>query len=82
MSVKLNPIESVGAFAGLSQPVTKSRNIAEGGFQQAMLSALKDTSSLQKESGRLTKEFTLENPTVSLEETMLAGVKSGMAFQG
>lgn len=33
------------------------------------------------ESGRLTKEFTLESPTVSLEETMLAGVKSNIAFQ-
>ncbi len=81
MNVKMNLIESIGAVTGLSQPVTKSKNIAEGGFQDAMLGALKDTSSLQKESGRLTKEFTLENPTVSLEQTMLVGVKSGIAFQ-
>lgn len=39
------------------------------------------TSDLQKESGRLSKEFTLDNPTVSLEETMLAGVKAYVAFQ-
>lgn len=46
-----------------------------------MVSALTETSNLQKESGRLSKEFTLENPTVSLEETMLAGVKSNISFQ-
>jgi flagellar hook-basal body complex protein FliE len=34
-----------------------------------------------RESGRLSREVTFGNPTVSLEETMLAGVKSNIAFQ-
>ena len=46
-----------------------------------MIQALQDTSTLQKESGRLTKDFTLEKSTTSLEETMLAGVKSNISFQ-
>ena len=46
-----------------------------------MAMALETTSAMGKESGRLTKEFTLENPTVSLEHTMVAATKSGVAFQ-
>lgn len=46
-----------------------------------MVQALQETSSLQKESGRLAKEFQLEKSTASLEQTMLVGVKSSIAFQ-
>lgn len=45
------------------------------------MQALQTTSSLQKESGRLSREFQLEKSTASLEQTMLAGVKSNIAFQ-
>lgn len=45
------------------------------------MQALQTTSSLQKESGRLSREFQLEKSTASLEETMLVGVKSNIAFQ-
>jgi flagellar hook-basal body complex protein FliE len=47
----------------------------------ASSSALLEVSKNQKTSGALTKAFTLENSTVSLEEVMLAGVKSGIGFQ-
>lgn len=46
-----------------------------------MLDALRATSNLQAESGRLSKAFSLDDPTVSLEQTMIAGAKSGIAFQ-
>jgi flagellar hook-basal body complex protein FliE len=46
-----------------------------------MKQALSTTSKLQAESGRLNREVTFENSTVSLEESMLAGVKSNIAFQ-
>ncbi len=45
------------------------------------MQALQTASSLQKESGRLSREFQLEKSTASLEETMLVGVKSNVAFQ-
>lgn len=81
MNMPLKPIESVRAVVGPEQSPLKSPSVPGGGFHDAMVQALKDTSSLQKESGRLSKEFTLENPTVSLEQTMLVGVKSSVAFQ-
>lgn len=46
-----------------------------------MAQALQATSSLQKESGRLSREFQMEKSTASLEESILAGVKSNIAFQ-
>jgi flagellar hook-basal body complex protein FliE len=73
--------DAVRAVVGLSPPVLKNAAVSQPGFIDAMVQALKETSNLQKESGRLTKEFTLESPTVSLEQTMLAGVKSNIAFQ-
>jgi len=45
-----------------------------------LVQALQTTSALQKESGRLSKDFQLENSTASLEETILVGVKSNIAF--
>lgn len=51
------------------------------GFSDAISKALTEVSDSQKLSGRLTKDFTLERTTASLEEVMLAGVKSNINFQ-
>lgn len=80
----MNPGNRVGPInptAVVSQPLKKAVGNEGGNFGDAMIQALQDTSNLQKESGRLTKDFTLEKSTASLEETMLAGVKSNISFQ-
>lgn len=81
MNAPIKPLEAIRAVVGLNQPLLKSETNSEAGFKDAMVQALKETSNLQKESGRLSKEFTLENPTVSLEQTMLASVKANISFQ-
>ena len=81
MNIALTPLNSIQSVVGLGQPLVKSPSESGTGFSDALSQALKGTSALQKESGRLSKEFTLENPTVSLEETMLAGVRSNISFQ-
>ena len=43
-----------------------------GGFRTAMDTALKEVSQSQFEAQRLQRELTLGNPTVSLEDTMMA----------
>lgn len=77
----MKPVDLIRPIAGISQPLGKSPDAQATGFQDALVQALQSTSSLQKESGRLSKEFQLEKSTASLEETMLAGVKSNIAFQ-
>lgn len=81
MSIPTNTVDFTRPITGISQPLGKSSGAQGTGFKDAMVQALQATSDLQKESGRLTKEFQLEKSTASLEETMLAGVKSNVAFQ-
>jgi len=54
---------------------------AEGGFKAAMAQALTEVSSNQLQSGRMQRELTLGNPSVSLEETMIAQQKAQIGFQ-
>ncbi len=81
MSITTNPIDALRTVTQVGQLALKTTSVQEGGFLDAIRVALSTTSKLQVESGRLSREVTLENPTVSLEETMLAGVKSNIAFQ-
>lgn len=81
MDVSIKPLDLVRTVVGVIPSVDKSSPTQETGFKDAMLKALQATSDLQTESARLSKEFSLDNPTVSLEETMIAGVKSNVAFQ-
>lgn len=81
MNVPMKPIDFIRPVVGINQPLGKSSGAQGTGFQDALVQALQTTSSLQKESGRLSKEFQLENSTASLEQTMLVGVKSNIAFQ-
>lgn len=53
----------------------------EGGFRAAMSDALKNVSASQMEAERLQKELSLDNPGVSVEETMLAMQKAQLGFQ-
>lgn len=54
---------------------------AAGGFRTAMADALKDVSRSQLQAQRLQRELTLDNPNVSLEETMMAMQKAQIGFQ-
>jgi flagellar hook-basal body complex protein FliE len=52
-----------------------------GGFAAAMSQALKSVSAQQNDAQRLQQEVQLDNPTVSLEQTMVAMQKSQLGFQ-
>jgi flagellar hook-basal body complex protein FliE len=54
---------------------------ATGGFSNALQSALSSVSAAQNESGRLQREVQMENPAVSLEQTMVAIQKAQIGFQ-
>ena len=81
MNISQQPVNLSPQAADINRALGKSAGAQETGFKDAMVQALQATSSLQKESGRLSREFQLEKSTASLEETMLAGVKSNVAFQ-
>jgi flagellar hook-basal body complex protein FliE len=84
VDLKLQPFNFANAVAraGLTpqgQPVAKPASGAS--FADAMSSALKSVSAQQNEASRLQREVQLDNPTVSLEETMVAMQKAQIGFQ-
>ena len=87
-SVRLKPFDFAQAVAraGLQsngQPLAPARTAAAegGGFAAAMSQALKSVSAQQTEAQRLQREVQLDNPTVSLEQTMIAMQKGQLGFQ-
>ncbi|MEO7151806.1 MAG: flagellar hook-basal body complex protein FliE [Burkholderiaceae bacterium] len=86
MNVTLKPFDFAQAVAraGLAtngQPLARSKTVEAPGFQQALSQALGSVSASQNDANRLQREVQLDNPTVSLEETMVAMQKSQIGFQ-
>jgi len=72
------------ARAGLrpdGTPRTDMAGAPPGGFRAAMNTALKDVSQAQFAAQHLQRELTLGNPSVSLENTVMAMQKAQIGFQ-
>jgi flagellar hook-basal body complex protein FliE len=65
--------------AGLAKQNVGS--VQSGSFSGALSNALQSVSASQNEATRLQREVQLENPKVSLEETMVAIQKAQIGFQ-
>ncbi len=90
MDLKLKPFDfsQAVARAGLRPdgvPLGKgpaaTEGAAGGSFQTAMAQALKSVSAAQMEAQGLQRELQLDNPAVSLEQTMVAMQKAQIGFQ-
>jgi flagellar hook-basal body complex protein FliE len=87
MDVKLKPFDFAQAVAraglGTDGLPLRAPAKAEGGasFSTTMAQALKDVSQAQLEATRMQREVQLGNPTVSLEETMVAMQRAQIGFQ-
>ncbi|MDQ6680502.1 MAG: flagellar hook-basal body complex protein FliE [Pseudomonadota bacterium] len=87
MNVSLKPFDfaQAAARAGLGingQPLPRGTAAVEGaGFQQALGKALGAVSRSQNEASAMQREVQLDNPTVSLEQTMVAMQKAQIGFQ-
>ena len=68
----------------MAQRLTKPVQTAEAqghGFSTALENALRSVSAAQNNASHLQREVQLENPSVSLEETMVAMQKAQIGFQ-
>ena len=87
MDLKLKPFDFAQAVAraGLRPdglPLARANEAATGtSFQSAMADALKSVSKTQQDAQTLQRELQLDNPTVSLEQTMVAMQKAQIGFQ-
>ena len=85
LSIKPFDFQAAVARAGLrsdGMPRADGPQGVGGGFRTAMANALQDVSKTQFEASRLQRELTLDNPAVSVEETMIAMQKAQIGFQG
>lgn len=71
--------KSIGGIAGLEDGVP---TVGGTSFKDALGQALGSVSATQNASADLQRRFTAGDPTVSLEQTMVAMQKSQIAFQG
>ena len=86
MNVTLKPFDFAQAVAraGLRPdglPVKGGQAVESGGFQQAMTQALRGVSNSQNQASQMQRDVQMDNPTVSLEETMVAMQKAQIGFQ-
>ena len=87
-ALRLKPFDFAQAVAraGLAtngQPLAGTRRAQDGaeGFATAMSQALKSVSAQQNEATALQRELQLDNPAVSLEQTMVSMQKAQIGFQ-
>lgn len=86
MNVTLKPFDfaQAAARAGLTptgQPLPKAGAAQATGFSQALGQALNAVSKSQVDASSMQREVQFDNPTVSLEQTMVAMQKSQIGFQ-
>ncbi len=95
MDLKLKPFDfaQAAARAGMAdvarrvEAKTRAEGAEAGGavekpsFQSAFSGALKSISSAQNTASSMQREVQFDNPTVSLEETMIAMQKAQLGFQ-
>jgi len=87
MDMKLKPFDFAQAvaragMAGLGAITsTPASEAPSGGFSQVFSQALRNVSQSQNTAQALQREVALDNPKVSLEETMVAMQRSNIGFQ-
>ena len=84
MDFKLTPVSmptTVRPNLGVRPAGVNPADAGGGSFSGALKNALSSVSAAQNESGRLQREVQMENPKVSLEETMVAIQKAQIGFQ-
>ena len=84
MDVKLKPFNfaEAAARAGMGQVAQRVKESTKPqGFDSVMAHALRSVSQAQNTATQMQREVQLDNPTVSLEETMVAMQKAQIGFQ-
>jgi flagellar hook-basal body complex protein FliE len=78
-----SPMEALARIssAAAAKGVGQVRPAGGGDFVGALKQALQAVNQTQNQASELQKQFQLNNPEVSLEETMVAMQKSNISFQ-
>ena len=82
MDIRINPLSSqaLTGLGGLASKRPAGTGGVDGGFAGNFKNALQAVSQAQNEVSAMRKDFSLENPEVSLEQVMIAGEKAKLGF--
>ena len=75
------PIAGGPAAIGADTSAGSAKGVGKAGFGSALNEALKGVSDLQNQASRMQNELQMDNPTVSLEQTMVTMQKAQVGFQ-
>jgi len=81
MDLRLNAVTSPLASRAAAPTRTTTGAAQDAGFAGALQGALKAVSTAQGDATQMQREVQLENPNVSLEQTMVALQKAQIGFQ-
>lgn len=82
MDLRLNSIQTGMVNANsLQRSLASERRAEQAGFGDSLRNALQAVSEAQLKAQGMQREVQMENPTVSIEETMVAMQKSQIGFQ-
>jgi flagellar hook-basal body complex protein FliE len=83
MDLKLSPVSTQPSqrLSGAGLRTGSASVAAKGGFASELNNVLKSVSASQNQATALQQEVQMENPKVSLEETMVAIQKAQIGFQ-
>lgn len=83
MELRISPMAQTPALSRLSAAnrETSGRTVQDSGFASTLKGALSSVSDAQDQAQALQREVQLENPNVSIEETMVAMQKAQLGFQ-
>jgi flagellar hook-basal body complex protein FliE len=68
-------------LSGTAGPAAAGRGVEKAGFSQVFSQALSNVSQAQMKAQGMQREVALDNPTVSLEETMVSMQRAQIGFQ-
>jgi len=83
MELRISPMTQTPALTRLlaANRETPGRSVSDTGFASTLKGALNSVSDTQDQAQALQREVQMENPNVSIEETMVAMQKAQLGFQ-
>ncbi len=77
----MDPISGIGSTLPTSLTQSAAKTAGPSGFGEVFSKALENVSDQQKQSNALQQRFQLNDPEVSLEQTIMASHTASISFQ-
>lgn len=77
----MNPVSGIGSTLPTSMTQAAAKTAGPSGFGEVFSKALENVSNQQNQADELQRRFQLNDPEVSIEQTMMATQTASISFQ-